>query len=185
MQSGICQTVTNCARCANCNISTYYVSCAMLWRPVPGMQSVIFLPMPSCQVRQVLFFLPMPGYDALCQVCGLLYFYLCQMWRPVPGMQSGIFLPMSGCDDLCRVCGLLYFYLCQLWRLVPGIQRVIFLPRPAVPGGLSFVLSTYASYDDLSNYNISICKTPFASGYLALLPIIKISEKLSQSFRFT
>ena len=36
-----------------------------------------------------------------------------------------------------------------------------------------------------NNNNISICIAPFARGYKALLPIITVSGKLSQSFRFT
>ena len=39
--------------------------------------------------------------------------------------------------------------------------------------------------DNNNSNNISICIAPFARGYKALLPIITVSGKSSQSFRFT
>ena len=110
-------TVTTCAGYAECYISTY----ARLWWPVPGMWIVIFLPMPGC--------------DDLCQVCGLLYFYL-----------------YASCDDLCRVYRVLCFYLYQLRRM----HQVLFFylcqlchAVTTCAGYVDCYISTYASCDNL------------------------------------
>ena len=54
--ASLCQAMATCARYVDCYISTY-ASGDDLYRP-SGMQSGIFLPMPGC--------------DDLCRVCGLL-----------------------------------------------------------------------------------------------------------------
>ena len=141
------------------------------------MQIVIFLPTPVAPGAPSFVFLPMPtvsGCDDLCQVCRLLYFYLCQLWRPVPGMQSVIFLYMPAvttraryvdyyistcvsCDDLCRVCGLLYFYLdarCEdLCRVCSVLYFYLCQAVITCAGYVECYISSYASCDDLCRVN--------------------------------
>ena len=159
--------------CRVCGLIYFYL--CQLWRPVPGKQRVIFLPMPAVPRALVLFF----NLCHLCQVCGLLYFYLCQLWRPVPGIQSVIFPLMPDAPIcflyLCQLCqtvtncvGYVYCYIstyascagcakfcfstysncARLWRPVLGMWIVIFLPIPAVTtcaGQTEGYIFTYAS----------------------------------------
>ena len=155
--------------CGVCGLLYFYLY--QLWRPVPGKQRVIFLPMPAVPGTLVLFFYseyarlwrPVPGMWIV------IFLFVCQLWRPVPGIQSVMFPPMPaapdapsfvflpiptvpGYDDLCRVCGLLYFYLCQLWQPLLGMWIVVFLPMPAAPGAPSFIflpIPTVPGFDNL------------------------------------
>ena len=59
--------------CRVCGLLYFYL--CQLWRPVPGMWSVIFLPMPAPPGGPNFVFLLMPtvpGFDELCQDCELL-----------------------------------------------------------------------------------------------------------------
>ena len=104
--------------CRICGL-LYFCLC-QLWRPVPGMWIVLFLPMPAVPGPPSFVFLPIPtvpGCDNLCLVCGSLKFYLYQLWRPVPGKQRVIFLPLPAVS---RALVLFFFlcYLCQVCRLL-------------------------------------------------------------------
>ena len=104
----------------------------------------------------------MPGYDDLCWVCGLLYFYLRQLWWPVSGMWIVIFLPMpavttcvgyvdcyiSTYASCAKFCFSTYSNCARLWQPVLGMWIVIFLPIPAVKtcaGQTEGYIFTYAS----------------------------------------
>ena len=139
--------------CRICGLLYFYL--CQLWRPVQGMWIVISLPKPavmtcawqregyiftysSCAGGASVVFLPMPavpGCDKLCQVWGLLYFYLCQLWWPVPGIRSVIFLPMPAVLDAPSC---FFFCLCQLCQAVTTCARRV-----------DCYISTYDSCDDL------------------------------------
>ena len=76
-----------------------YASCGRLWRPVPFMQIVIFLLMPTVTV---LYFYLDASYDDLCRVNRELYLYLCQP---------------------CWTCWVLLLYLCQLCYVLTTCAR--------------------------------------------------------------
>ena len=115
--------VTTCAGQAEGYIFTY-ARC-------DGGASVVFLTIPI-----------VPGYDDLCRVCGLLYFYLyascddpCRVYRvlcfylcQLRRMHQILFFYLcqlcQAMTTCARVCGLLYFYLCM--QAVPGKQRILF-----------------------------------------------------------
>ena len=186
-----------------CYIPTY----ARLWRLVPDMQSVMFLPMLGCNNlcrvdcyistyascddlcrlsecdiciyasctgnAKFCFSTTVPGCDELCQICGLLHFYLCKLWRLVSGMWIIIFLPLPaapdapsfvflpmptvpGCDELCQICGLLYFYLCQLHRVRQVLLFYLFQLYRAMMTCAWYVdcyISIHTSCDDLCQAN--------------------------------
>ena len=123
--------------CQVCGLSYFYL--CQLWRPVPGIQSVLFLPllaMPGVQSDVFLHIPAVPGCDDLWQVCGLLYFPLYQLWRHVPGIQSVKFLPMPAAPSFVF---LTYANCTRLRQPVPCIWIVIFLPMTAAPGARSLV----------------------------------------------
>ena len=124
-----CSTYASCDDLCHVRGLFYFYPCQQ-WLPVPGMQSGIFLPMtayarlwqpvPGMWIVIFLLMPAVPGSEDLCQVCKVLYFYLCQLCQVHQVLFFYLCQPVPGCDDLCQVCGLLHFYLCQLWRPVPS-----------------------------------------------------------------